>query len=74
MSERILIKEAKHRKEVFNSLHKWLELVKSTLKRIDPEAGVYIFGSVAENRYNYSSDIDLLIVTWNNQEKIIAEL
>jgi predicted nucleotidyltransferase len=30
---------------------------------IDPEAEVYLFGSVAEGRHLYSSDVDVLIVT-----------
>jgi predicted nucleotidyltransferase len=30
---------------------------------LDPEAEVYLFGSVAEGRHLYSSDVDVLIVT-----------
>jgi predicted nucleotidyltransferase len=33
------------------------------VKSIDPEAEVYLFGSVAEGRHLYSSDVDVLIVT-----------
>ena len=40
-----------------------LDVIKKIVRKPDPEAEIFIFGSVAENRYNYSSDIDVLIIT-----------
>lgn len=37
--------------------------VKEVVRRIDPEAEVYVFGSVVKGRYTAASDIDVLIVT-----------
>ncbi|MEM3019354.1 MAG: nucleotidyltransferase domain-containing protein, partial [Candidatus Bathyarchaeia archaeon] len=43
-------------------------------KGMDSEADVYLFGSLAEGRHTYSSDIDILIVTKRKPEVVIAEL
>ncbi|MCI4461727.1 MAG: nucleotidyltransferase domain-containing protein [Thermogladius sp.] len=37
--------------------------VKEIVVRIDPDARVYVFGSVVRGRYTAFSDIDLLVVT-----------
>ena len=74
MSERIIVREALRRREVFTKLEKWLELIASVVKQLDPEAEVYLFGSVAEGRYNLSSDIDVLVVTEEEPPRVIAEL
>lgn len=37
--------------------------VKEIIKRIDPNAKIYVFGSVVKGRYTASSDIDILVVT-----------
>ncbi len=41
---------------------------------LDPEAEIYLFGSVAEGRYTYSSDIDILIITELKPSIVITEL
>ncbi len=37
--------------------------VKEIVGRIDPDAKVYVFGSVVRERYTAFSDIDILVVT-----------
>jgi predicted nucleotidyltransferase len=61
MSHEILVKTALRRREAFKRLAENLDVIKRAVHKLDPEAE--IFGSVAENRYNYSSDIDVLIIT-----------
>ncbi len=51
------------RQEIFKNLDKYLKVIRDEVLSIDPGAEVYLFGSVAENRYTYSSDIDILIIT-----------
>jgi len=63
MSHEILVKTALRRREAFKRLAENLDVIKRTVNKLDPEAEIFIFGSVAENRYNYSSDIDVLIIT-----------
>jgi len=63
MSHEILVKTALRRREAFKRLAENLDVIKRTVHKLDPEAEIFIFGSVAENRYNYSSDIDVLIIT-----------
>ena len=41
------------------------ERVKDLVRSIDPDARVYVFGSVVRGDYTASSDIDLLVVTPN---------
>ena len=59
----MIVKTALKRREVFRSLDRHLQTIKETITRVDPHAEAYLFGSVAENRHLYSSDIDVLIVT-----------
>jgi predicted nucleotidyltransferase len=63
MSHRMIVKAALKRREVFRSLDRHLQTIKETITGVDPHAESYLFGSVAENRHLYSSDIDVLIVT-----------
>lgn len=63
MSHKILVQTALKKKEVFKNLAAYLGIIKDTVHKLDPKAEVYLFGSVAEKNYNYSSDIDLLIIT-----------
>jgi predicted nucleotidyltransferase len=63
LSNEILIERALRRQEVFRNLPKYLGVIKTTVQKLDPKARAYLFGSVAENRNNYSSDIDILILT-----------
>ena len=74
MSHELLIKTALKRQEAFKNLAKHLKTIKKTVNELDPEAEAYIFGSVAEKKHNYSSDIDILIITKLHPAKVHAEL
>lgn len=53
-------------------LRNYLEIakrVKDVVHSIDPNARVYVFGSVVRGDYTASSDIDLLVVTLNTKLK-----
>ena len=53
-------------------LRNYLEVakrVKGVVHSIDPNARVYVFGSVVRGDYTASSDIDLLVVTSNSKLK-----
>jgi predicted nucleotidyltransferase len=63
MERKFLVKTALKRQEVFRDLEKHLQTIKETLSKLDTQTEVYLFGSVAENRQTYSSDIDVLVVT-----------
>ncbi|ADN50562.1 nucleotidyltransferase domain-containing protein [Vulcanisaeta distributa] len=69
-----LIEDARRRQDVFRNLDKYLRIIKEVVKSIDPNAEVYLFGSVAENRYALSSDIDVLVVTNVNPGIILERL
>jgi predicted nucleotidyltransferase len=51
-----------------------LQTIKRTAQKCDPHAEVYLFGSVAEKKHNYSSDIDILIITNLSPAVLHAEL
>ena len=70
----VLVERALKRREVFRRLQEHLETVKRVVYRLDPKAEVFLFGSVAEGRYNYSSDIDILVVTDTPPAKVLSEL
>ena len=55
-------------------MKKYLKKIKNIVSRIDPEAEIYLFGSVAEDRQTYSSDIDILIITNMEAGKMLMEL
>ena len=74
MSERFLVEEALRRKRVFAELDLLLKRIKEKVLEIDPRAEVYLFGSVAENRHAYSSDIDVLIITDKGVEEVLPRL
>ena len=74
MSHEFLVKTALRRREAFNKLDEHLDVIKKTVRKLDPEAEIFIFGSVAENRYNYSSDIDVLIITKAHPSVVHLEL
>lgn len=69
-----MIDEALRRKKVFAELDKWLQVIKEKVLEIDPCAEVYLFGSVAEGRYIYSSDIGILVVTDRGVEEVLPRL
>ena len=70
----IAIREANKRRRIFNELDKYLEWVKSEVKSIDPDAEVYLFGSVLRGEHLLSSDIDILVVTELKPGYVISEL
>lgn len=74
MSREILVKTALKRQEAFKNLAKHMKTIKNTVRNLDPEAETYLFGSVAEKKHNYSSDIDILIITKLQPAKIHSEL
>ncbi|NHV96395.1 MAG: nucleotidyltransferase domain-containing protein [Thaumarchaeota archaeon] len=74
MSHRILVKRALQRRAVFNKLQEHLQIIKTVVQSLDPDAEVYLFGSVAEGRSNLSSDIDILIVTKTDPATVHLEL
>jgi len=74
MSHKILVKTALKRQEAFRNLAEHLKTIRETVHKLDPEAETFMFGSVAEKKHNYSSDIDILIVTRLHPAKIHYEL
>lgn len=74
MSEDFVVEEARRRAEVFKNLPRYLEVIVETVKSLDRDARVYLFGSVAEGRYLLSSDIDILVVTKLKPGEVIAAL
>ena len=74
MSYDLLVKSALKRKEAFSNLPKHLENIKKTVLSLDPKARIYLFGSAAEEVNNFSSDIDILIITGLDPAKIHCEL
>ena len=52
----MLISEAR----VFREIERYLEIIEEVAREFDPGAEVYLFGSVAEGRRTFSSDIDVL--------------
>jgi predicted nucleotidyltransferase len=74
MSHEILVKAALKSQEGFKNLAEHLETIKTTVHKLDPKAEIFIFGSVAEKNYNYSSDIDILIISKLHPANILLEL
>ena len=70
----LIVEEAKRRKEVFKNLPKLLSELAEEIRKMDPEARVYLFGSAAEGRHLLSSDIDVLIITDKSPSEVIAHL
>jgi len=74
MSSEVLLKRALERREVFRNLEKHIQTIKEIVSKIDPKAEVYIFGSAANNKHTYSSDIDTLIITVAQPARVHVEL
>ncbi len=73
-SERI-VREARRRQEIFKNLQKYLSAIKETVReKVDRNAEIYLFGSVAEGTHLYSSDIDVLVVSDVKSEKVRVAL
>lgn len=74
MSHKILVEVALKRRRVFGKLPEYLRIIKDIVCKLDSKAEVYMFGSVAEKNYNYSSDIDILIITGVHPAHVLSEL
>jgi hypothetical protein len=74
MSHETILKTALKRREAFRNLGKNLRTIKETVKKLDPHVEVYLFGSTAEKRHTYSSDIDVLIITKKEPAGVHYEL
>ncbi|MEM3831713.1 MAG: nucleotidyltransferase domain-containing protein [Sulfolobales archaeon] len=72
--EEFLIREAKRRAEIFSNLDKYLRKIAEIVASLDPDAEVYLFGSVAENKHLLSSDIDVLVATRISPGEVLARL
>jgi len=72
--EDLLINEAKRRREIFENLDEYLKKIVETVRKLDSNAELYLFGSVAEGGHLISSDIDILVVSDLHPGRIIAEL
>jgi predicted nucleotidyltransferase len=69
-----LVDEDKRRSEIFERLDEYLKKIVETVKKLDSNAEVYLFGSVAKGKHLISSDIDILVVSDLHPGRIIAEL
>jgi len=74
LSEKLLVREAKRRAEIFANLLRYLKVILDTVRSIDGNAEIYIFGSVTEGRYVLSSDIDILVVTDKPPAEVLKAL
>ena len=74
MSDDVLVEVALQRQEAFKNLPKYLEIIKKIAHRIDPKAKIYLFGSATTEEHNFSSDIDILIITKAAPAKVLSEL
>ncbi|MEM2815808.1 MAG: nucleotidyltransferase domain-containing protein [Candidatus Bathyarchaeia archaeon] len=73
-SEKLLVREAKRRAQIFRNIDKYLKAIGEKVKKLDKNAEAYLFGSVAEGKHLLSSDIDILVVTDMPPAQVIAEL
>jgi len=72
--EDILVKEARRRKEIFENLSTYLIKIKETIKSMDGNGKLFLFGSTARGENILTSDIDVLILTSLNPSLVIATL
>jgi len=69
-----LVREARRRREIFGNLEAYLRRIAEVVRGLDPQAELYLFGSVAEGTHTYSSDIDILVVTRAKPAEVRAAL
>jgi len=74
LSEKVLIEEAKRRIETYKNLKHYLRIILDSIRELDNLAEIYLFGSVVEGTYTYSSDIDVLVITNSKPEEVISTL
>jgi hypothetical protein len=70
MSTEYLIEEVQRRRQAFKNLNKHLKNIQETVRNLDKNAEIYLFGSVAEKTHNFSSDIDVLVITHMEPAKV----
>jgi predicted nucleotidyltransferase len=58
----IYIREAKRLEKIYRNPYDLLRRIKGDLRRIIPDAEVYLFGSIARGKYTMASDIDVLVI------------
>jgi len=69
-----IVAEALRRREILDNLQTYLRRLKETALKVDPEAKIYLFGSVAEGKHTYSSDVDVLIITERDRLEMFRAL
>jgi uncharacterized protein len=74
MSYDVIVETALKRQEAFKNLAMYLQIIKKTVRKLDQKAEIYLFGSAAGKEHNYSSDIDILVVTDLHPAGIHSEL
>ena len=74
MSDDMLVEMALQRQEAFNNLPKYLGIIKNVACRLDPKAKTYLFGSARTVEHNYSSDIDILLITRVSPARVYSEM
>jgi predicted nucleotidyltransferase len=74
MSQNILVKTALKRQEAFRNPAKNLRTIKKTVHALDQKSEAYVFGSASQKEHNYSSDIDILIITKLRPANVLSEL
>jgi len=74
LSYELILYEILSRRNVFNNIDKYLGIIIDVVKRIDENASIYLFGSVAEGKYIVASDIDVLIITRVKPSDILIKL
>ena len=70
----MLVEMAHQRQEAFNNLPKYLRTIKNVARRLDPKAKTYLFGSARTDEHNYSSDIDILLITKISPAMVYSEM
>jgi len=63
MSRELILKEVERRERVFSRLWEYLAAIKEAVRELDPDAEVYLFGSVARGEARPDSDVDVLVVS-----------
>jgi len=69
-----IVAEALRRREILDNLQTYLRRLKEIALKVDPEAKIYLFGSVAEGKHTYSSDVDVLIITERDRLEMLRAL
>jgi len=63
MSRELILGEVERRRRVFSRLWEYLAAIREAVRELDPDAEVYLFGSVARGEARPDSDVDVLVVS-----------